>query len=161
MGHNAHLSEHYKIQHFRLLVAMATNQNEEFVQLLYSWWRTTQQAFIKMFCQNTGSEIALNAYFHFSHFKSMETLCCHSNKTTSNDNKLEMSEDLTIALSEEKDKWKIKGQLSSSSLIPVHTIHLPIVHVCTKFQPSRPHSSWEKCDNKFQCLKIGERKMKK
>ena len=35
------------IQHFRLLVVMATNQNEEFVQHLYAWWRTTQQTFIK------------------------------------------------------------------------------------------------------------------
>ena len=50
----------------------------------------------------------------------------------------------------EKEKWKIKGQISSSSLIPVYTIHLSIVHMCTKFQPSRLHSSWEKCDEKFQ-----------
>ena len=35
------------IQHFRLSIAMATKQNEEFVQLLYAWWRTTQQTFIK------------------------------------------------------------------------------------------------------------------
>ena len=65
------------IQHFRLSVAMATNQNEEFVQLLcYS------TIFIKTFCQNTCtcSEIAINTYFHFSHYKSMET--CHSNEST-------------------------------------------------------------------------------
>ena len=53
---------------------MATNQNVEFVQLLYAWWRTTQQTFIKMFCQNTCSEIAIKTYFHFPHYKSMETL---------------------------------------------------------------------------------------
>ena len=41
----------------------------------------------------------------------------------------------------EKEKSKIKGRISSSSLIPVDTIHLPTVHVCTKFQPSRPQSS--------------------
>ena len=35
------------IQHFRLSFVMATNQNEEFVQLLYAWWRTTQQTFKK------------------------------------------------------------------------------------------------------------------
>ena len=57
----------------------------------------------------------------------------------------------------EKDNWKIKGRISSSSPIPVYTIHLSTVHVCTKFQPSRPHSSWEKCDKNFQCLKIGEK----
>ena len=28
-------------------------------------------------------------------------------------------------------------------------LHPPIVHMCTKFQPSRPHSSWEKCDENF------------
>ena len=61
------------IQHFRLLVVMATNQNEEFVQLLYTWWRTIQQTFIK-------SSVKTN--FHFSHYQSMETLSCHSNKRT-------------------------------------------------------------------------------
>ena len=57
----------------------------------------------------------------------------------------------------EKAKWKIKGRISSSSLIAAYTIYLSTVHVYTKFQPSRPHSSWEKCDEKFQCLKIGEK----
>ena len=70
------------IQHFRLSVAMATNQNEEFV-LLNDWWRTTQQTFIKTFCQNacTCTEIAMKTYLHISH-KSMETSNCHSNKST-------------------------------------------------------------------------------
>ena len=57
---------------------MATNQNVEFVQLLYAWQRTlsTQQTFIKKFCQHTCSDIAMKTYmyFHFSHYKSMETL---------------------------------------------------------------------------------------
>ena len=70
------------IQHFRLSVAMAINQNEEFVQLLYAWWRTTQQTFIKKFCQNTCSEITIKTYFHFSHYMSMESLSCHSNEST-------------------------------------------------------------------------------
>ena len=72
------------IQHFRLSVAMVTNQNEEFVKLLYAWWRTTQQTFIKTFSQNTCTcgEIVLKTYFHFSHYKSMETLSCHSNEST-------------------------------------------------------------------------------
>ena len=71
------------IQHFRLSVAMVTNQNEEFVQLLHGWWRNTQQTFIKKkFCQNICSEIAIKTYFHFSHYKSMETSSCHSNKST-------------------------------------------------------------------------------
>ena len=30
--------------------------------------------------------------------------------------------------------------------LSVYTIHPPIVHVDIKFQPSRPHSSWERCD---------------
>ena len=61
---------------------MATNQNEEFVQLLYAWWRATQQKCIQEFCQNTCSAIAIKTYFHFSHYKSVETLSCHSNKNT-------------------------------------------------------------------------------
>ena len=55
---------------------------------------------------------------------------------------------------ERKKNEEIKGWISSSSLIPVYMIHLPTVHVCTKFQSSRPRSSREKCDNKFQCWKL-------
>ena len=36
----------------------------------------------KKFCQNTCSEIARMTNFHFSHYKSMETLSCHSNEMT-------------------------------------------------------------------------------
>ena len=56
-----------------------------------------------------------------------------------------------------KKNEKIKGRISSSSLIPVYMIHLPTVHVCTKFQSSRPHSSQEKCDKKHSMLKIGKK----
>ena len=38
-----------------------------------------------------------------------------------------------------------KGWISSSSLFVVYTLHPPIVHVCTNFQLSRTHNSWEKC----------------
>ena len=61
---------------------MATNQNEEFVQLLYAWLRTTEEKHIKKFCQNTSSEVAIKTYFHFSHYKSKETLSCHRNEST-------------------------------------------------------------------------------
>ena len=50
---------------------------------------------------------------------------------------------------EGKKNEEIQGQISSSSLIPVYTIHPPNVHMCTKSQPYRPHSSWEKCDENF------------
>ena len=58
----------------------------------------------------------------------------------------------------EKEKWRNKGMNESSSLIPVYKIHLPTVYVCTKFQSSRPNSSWEKCDEKFQCWKLERKK---
>ena len=47
----------------------------------------------------------------------------------------------------------------SSSLIPVHMIHLPTVHVCTKFQSSRPHSCGEKCDEKFSFERLRNHRM--
>ena len=56
-----------------------------------------------------------------------------------------------------KENEEIKGWISSSSLIPIYLIELYTVHVCTKLQSSRPHSSWEKCNKKFQFLKIGEK----
>ena len=54
----------------------------------------------------------------------------------------------------EKDKWRNKGTNKSSSLIPVHMILLPTVHVCTKFQSSMPHSSREKCDENYNVWKV-------
>ena len=49
---------------------------------LYNFF-ATQQKFINMFRQNTCtcSKIAIKTYFHFSHYKSMETFC-HSNEST-------------------------------------------------------------------------------
>ena len=67
------------IQHFRLSVAMARNQNDEFLCLVEA---TQQTSIKKKFCQNTCSEIAIKTYFHFSRYKSMETLSCHSNEST-------------------------------------------------------------------------------
>ena len=60
------------IQHFSLLVAMATNQNEEFAQNLHAWKRTIRQTFLKMFRQNTCNRTVINVNCHFIH-KSMET----------------------------------------------------------------------------------------
>ena len=59
---------------------------------------------------------------------------------------------------ERKKNEEIKGWISSSSLSPVYMIHLPTVHVCTKFQSSRPYSSREKCDKKFQCWNLERKK---
>ena len=36
----------------------------------------------KKFHQNICNEIAINADFHFSHFKSLEIQSCHSNQST-------------------------------------------------------------------------------
>ena len=49
---------------------------------------------------------------------------------------------------ERKKNEEIKRWISSSSLIPVYTVHLPTVQVRTKFHSSMPHSSSEKCDEK-------------
>ena len=57
-----------------------------------------------------------------------------------------------------KKNEEIKEWLSSSTLIPVYMIHLPTIHVCTKFQSSRPHSSREKCDEQFQSWKLERKK---
>ena len=53
---------------------MATNQNELAAHNFYAWWKTTQQKILEKFCQNTCSKTAIKANFHFSHYKSMETL---------------------------------------------------------------------------------------
>ena len=48
----------------------------------------TRNNFLKMYCQNTCNEIAINVNSHFSHYKPMENLSCHSRKKyMSNGNK--------------------------------------------------------------------------
>ena len=54
------------VQHFRLSVAMATNQHEDFLQYFSAWWRTTQKTCLKKFCQNTWNETAINEVLMFS-----------------------------------------------------------------------------------------------
>ena len=44
-----------------------------------------------------------------------------------------------------------KGMKKQQQPNLVYMIHLSTVHACTNFQSSRPHSSLEKCDEKFQC----------
>ena len=48
-------------------MAMATNQNDEFAQFFMLGGSTTQQIYLKNFCQNTCNEIAINANLYFSY----------------------------------------------------------------------------------------------
>ena len=57
---------------FSFLVTMTINQIERYRQKVYIWKRTTQQIFLQHFRQNICNEIAINANFHFSHYKSKE-----------------------------------------------------------------------------------------
>ena len=55
---------------FSLLVAIATNQIQQFVQI-----HTLHRGLLKEhFCKNIYSEITINANFLFSYYKSMETM---------------------------------------------------------------------------------------
>ena len=42
---------------------------------------TTQQTILKTFCQDIRNKTVIKANFNFSHYKSMETLSCHSNQS--------------------------------------------------------------------------------
>ena len=59
---------------------------------------------------------------------------------------------------ERKKNEKIKGQISSNSLILVYTIHPPTVHVCTKFQPSRPTVPEKSVTKIFNVWKLERKK---
>ena len=58
----------------------------------------------------------------------------------------------------EKEKWRNKGTNKQQQPDSVYMVHLPTIHVCTKFQSSSPHSFREKCDKKFQCWKLERKK---
>ena len=57
---------------------------------------------------------------------------------------------------EKRKNEKISGQIRAAAWFWYTRYILPF-STCNKCQPSRPHSSWEKCDEKFSCLKIGEK----
>ena len=59
-----------------LSIAMATNQIQQF--------GLNSRNITVNCCQNTYNQIEIKAYFHCSHYKSMETLSCHSNENTWN-----------------------------------------------------------------------------
>ena len=67
---------------FSLLVAMTFNQIDRLRQKLMFGRGPLKKQFPKNFYQNICDEIVINANFHFSHYKSMETLSCHSNGST-------------------------------------------------------------------------------
>ena len=60
-----------------------------------------------------------------------------------------MTKNFNVRKLERKKNEEIKGRIGSSSLIPVYTIYLSTVRVCTKFHSSRLHSSGKKCDENF------------
>ena len=68
----------------------------------------------------------------------------------------------TIGLSEEKDKLVTENlrqkKKSTSSPVPLYTIHQPTVHACIKFKLSILHKSWEKCDENFNIWKLERKK---
>ena len=57
---------------------------------------------------------------------------------------------------ERKKNEEIKEQIRGAAWFR-YTRYICSLTMCTKFHCSRLHSSWEKCDKKFQCLKIGEK----
>ena len=69
---------------------------------------------IKKFCQNICNEIAIKTYFRFSHYKSMETLSCHSNEST----------------------W-------ATAIKIIFFIETNVMNISTKFQLHPPYGFWE------------------
>ena len=70
-----------------------------------------------------------------------------------------MTKNFNVWKLERKKNYEIKGWISSSSWFR-YTRYICPLSTCTKFKSSRPHSSWEKCDeNVFNAWKL-ERKMK-
>ena len=63
---------------YTLYVAPSTNQIKQFGQKLYETWRTTQKTYLS----NISSETAETVNFHFSHYKSLGTVSCHSNQSS-------------------------------------------------------------------------------
>ena len=67
---------------FTLYVAASTNQIKRFGQKSYETWKTTQLTFLLKLNSNILNDLAKIVNFHFSHYKSMGTISCHSNQSS-------------------------------------------------------------------------------
>ena len=67
---------------FTLDVTLSTNQIKRFLQKTYETRRTTQLTFLLKLNSNIPNDLAKIVNFHFSHYKSMGTLSCHSNQSS-------------------------------------------------------------------------------
>ena len=65
-----------------LLVAMATNQFSSLDTIHMFGRGLLKEHLRKTFVKISCNETAIKVFFHFSHYKSMETLNCHSNEST-------------------------------------------------------------------------------
>ena len=101
------------IQHFRLSLAMATKQNEEFVQILYAWWRTYYSTNIYKNVVSKYLQWNSKTYFHFPHYKSMEIVSCHSNEST----------------------W-------ATATINIKFVEANVMNISAKFQLHAPYGFW-------------------
>ena len=72
----------FEFRKFSLSVAMTTNQKQRLGQIHMVGRGLLQNHFSKTLFQNISSNTEINANFHFSHYKTMETLSCHSNENT-------------------------------------------------------------------------------
>ena len=71
----------YFSRKFNLSVAMVTNQINNLDKIHIVCRGLLQEHFCKKVCQNICSNTEINANFHFSYYKSMENLSCHSNQS--------------------------------------------------------------------------------
>ena len=67
-------------QKFTLQIAPTTNQINRFGQKGYETWSSTQSNICEK-NSNISNETAEKVNFHFSQYKSMGTISCHSNQT--------------------------------------------------------------------------------
>ena len=67
---------------FTLDVTLSTNQIKRFLQKTYETRRTTQLTFLLKLNSNIPNDLAKIVNFHYSHYKSMGTLSCHSNQSS-------------------------------------------------------------------------------
>ena len=67
---------------FTLYFAPSTNQVKRFGQKSYETWKLLKRHICEKKVSNISSETADTVNFHFSHYKSMGTISCHSNQSS-------------------------------------------------------------------------------
>ena len=99
--------------------------------------------YCKTFIKNTYSQIEIKAFFHFSHYKSMETLSYHSNENTWATTIKKKKKQKRKKKKKQNKKTTTTTKNSNNNKKKKKMYRLISINIYAKFQLHPPYGFWE------------------